>query len=209
MMICVIDYGMGNLRSVAKAIESLGAKVKVSSLSSDLFKAKALVLPGVGAFQAGMVNLTKLKLILPLKENIEKGKLFLGLCLGMQLLFTESEEGGRMKGLDLIKGRVVRFCEKVKIPQIGWNQLVLEKEKSQKPHNLFKGIKDQSYFYFVHSYYCLPDDKKSILATTDYGVKFASAIAKDNIFGLQFHPEKSADIGLKILDNFLSLVKKC
>jgi glutamine amidotransferase len=205
-MICLVDYGMGNLRSVAKALENLGAKVRVSTSPKEICQAKAIVLPGVGAFAAGMQNLKKQKLLAPLKAAIAEGKPFLGLCLGMQLLFSESEEGGRIKGLDVLKGMVVRFRGKIKIPQIGWNQLEMRKVQ----HPLLRGISHQSFFYFVHSYYCQPQEKNIILATTNYGTSFTSAVASGKVFGLQFHPEKSAEVGFQVLKNFLALVEgKC
>jgi len=197
-MIAVIDYGMGNLRSVQKAFESMGHKAVVTRDPHAIADASHLVLPGVGAFPDCMRNLQQLDLVEPILEGINQGKSFLGICLGMQLLFTESEEFGPHKGLDLIKGRVVRFSAmELKVPHMGWNRL-----NFQKSHSLLKGLPQESYVYFVHSYYVVPDDPEIIATRTDYGLEFASSIAHDNIFACQFHPEKSQAIGLKILDNF-------
>jgi len=197
-MIAVIDYGMGNLRSVQKAFESMGHKAVVTRDPHAIADASHLVLPGVGAFPDCMRNLQQLDLVEPILEGINQGKSFLGICLGMQLLFTESEEFGPHKGLDLIKGRVVRFyAMELKVPHMGWNRL-----NFQKSHSLLKGLPQESYVYFVHSYYVVPDDPEIIATRTDYGLEFASSIAHDNIFACQFHPEKSQAIGLKILDNF-------
>ncbi len=200
-IIAVIDYGMGNLRSVQKAFESIGHKAVVTRDPHAIADASHLVLPGVGAFPDCMRNLQQLDLVEPILEGINQGKSFLGICLGMQLLFTESEEFGPHKGLDLIKGRVVRFpAMELKVPHMGWNRL-----NFQKSHSLLKGLPQESYVYFVHSYYVVPDDPEIIATRTDYGLEFASSIARDNIFACQFHPEKSQAIGLKILDNFARL----
>ena len=204
-MIVVIDYGMGNLRSVSKALESVGAQTKVTNSPADIKSAEAIVLPGVGAFCRGMENLTKEKLLPAISEAIENNKPFLGICLGLQLLFTESEEHGISKGLNIIKGNVRKFDSSVKIPHMGWNQLKYQKAKDRE--QLFKDIPDNSYFYFDHSYYVEPEDKNIIIATTDYGKDFVSAVNKDNIWGVQFHPEKSSDLGLKILKNFVELTR--
>jgi len=200
-MIAVIDYGMGNLRSVQKAFESMGHQAMVTRDSRAIAHARHLVLPGVGAFPDCMRNLQQLDLVGSLLDGIKQGKPFLGICLGMQLLFTESEEFGLHKGLDLIKGRVVRFpANPLKVPHMGWNRL-----SPQKTHPLLKGLPQEAYVYFVHSYYVVPDDPGIIATRTDYGIEFASSIARDNIFACQFHPEKSQSIGLKILDNFAKL----
>jgi len=211
-MIAIIDYGMGNLKSVSKAFETIGKKVEVTNNPKVIKKAEAIILPGVGAFGRGMDNLKKLKLIPLIYEVVKEDKPILGICLGLQLLFTKSYEHGIHKGLDIIKGEVKRF-KGVKIPHMGWNQVKIRKpetsaegrsaygRRNQKPE-LFKDIPDNSYFYFVHSYYVVPDDKRIISATTGYGQEFASAIVKDKIFGVQFHPEKSGESGLKFLENF-------
>ncbi|MCM8765797.1 MAG: imidazole glycerol phosphate synthase subunit HisH [Candidatus Omnitrophica bacterium] len=207
-MIVIVNYRMGNLRSVAKAFEVMGAEVLVSDKIRDLRQARAIVLPGVGAFGQGMKHLRELGIIPVLKEEINKGKPFLGICLGLQLLFTYSEEHGIHRGLNIIAGKVKSFPKRLKVPHMGWNQVKIQNSKFKIRNLIFAGIPDNSYFYFLHSYYVVPEDKRIILATTDYGVKFASLIQKDNIFGVQFHPEKSQELGLKILKNFLVLSSK-
>ena len=199
--IIVVDYGMGNLRSVSKALEKAGAKVKVSSAPKDILRADKLIVPGVGAFKDAMAELKSRRLIEPIKKFVGTGKPFLGLCLGLQLIFSKSEEGGATRGLDLIKGRVVRFrSKKLKIPHMGWNQLM---PNGNCP--LLKGVPRGSFVYFVHSYYAVPADDGCVAARTDYGVKFPSVICSDNIYATQFHPEKSQRQGLKILRNFVDL----
>jgi glutamine amidotransferase len=204
-VITIIDYGMGNLRSVQKAFEKFCSNVVVSSSAKDILKADKIVLPGVGAFKTAMDELKKRGLIQPIKASIKEGKPFLGICLGLQLLFSESEEGKKIKGLDIIEGKVRKFKEKdgLKIPHMGWN-IVKSKVKSKNSKILY-GIEKNSYMYFVHSYYVAPKDKSVILCETDYGGNFTSGVHKDNIWGLQFHPEKSQSIGLKIVENFVNL----
>jgi glutamine amidotransferase len=204
-VITIIDYGMGNLRSVQKAFEKFCPNVVVSSSAKDILKADKIVLPGVGAFKTAMDELKKRGLIQPIKASIKEGKPFLGICLGLQLLFSESEEGKKIKGLDIIEGKVKRFKEKngIKIPHMGWN-IVKSKVKSKKL-KILDGIEKDSYMYFVHSYYVAPKDKSVILCETDYGGNFTSGVHKDNVFGLQFHPEKSQSMGLKIVENFVNL----
>lgn len=197
-MIAVIDYGMGNLRSVQKALEHVGHQAVVTRDRGTLSNASHLVLPGVGAFADCMRNLEQLGLVDPLLDGIQQGKPFLGICLGMQLLFTKSEEFGIHRGLDLIKGRVVRFPSTgLKVPHMGWNRI-----RPRRSHPLLDGLPEGSYVYFVHSYYVVPDNPDVIVTGTDYGVEFASSIARDNIFACQFHPEKSQSVGLRILKNF-------
>ena len=205
-MITIIDYGMGNLRSVHKAFEMFCPDVIVSSSAKDLMKADKVILPGVGAFEVAMDELKKRGLIGPVKDSIEKGTPFLGICLGMQLLFSESEEGGRIKGLDIIKGSVRRFKagRGLKIPHMGWNEIRAQEHKRIRAQVLH-GVKDGSYMYFVHSYYAAPKDKSVILCRTNYGGDFASGVRKDNVYGFQFHPEKSQSLGLKIVENFVKL----
>lgn len=201
-MIAVIDYETGNLGSVSKALESLGAKVKVTQKSSDLKKADKIVLPGVGAFKDAMSALGNLGLIEPLKDAIAAKKPYLGICLGLELLFDESEEGGSSGGMGILKGDVIKFRDPLlKVPHIGWNQL--NKKRADCP--LFKGINDDAFFYFVHSYYVRPRDKEIIAAVTDYGCDFTSMVWKDNIYAVQYHPEKSQQAGLKFLENFIKL----
>lgn len=203
-MIAVIDYDSGNLRSMSKALEEVGAKVKVTNAPKTIARARAIVFPGVGAFYHGMKVLKNKRLLSPIIEAIKEGKPFLGVCLGLQLLFTESEEHGRHYGLGVIKGRVKRFPPTVKIPHLGWNQVQIAPSSKlcRVGDKIFNAIPDQAYFYFVHSYYVEPEDKDIIKATTSYGLEFTSVIAKDNIWGIQFHPEKSSQGGLKILENF-------
>jgi len=204
-MIVIIDYGMGNLRSVEKAFEKFCSNVIVSSSADEIIKADKIVLPGVGAFKVAMDELKKRGLIEPIKGFIEKGKPFLGICLGLELLFFESEEGGKIKGLGVIKGKVKRFKEKggLKIPHMGWNRIRVKGEGLRV--KVLDGVKDGSYMYFVHSYYVVPKDKGVILCETGYGGNFTSGIHKDNVYGFQFHPEKSQSAGLKIVENFVKL----
>ncbi|MEN2994357.1 MAG: imidazole glycerol phosphate synthase subunit HisH [Thermodesulfovibrio sp.] len=203
-MIALVDYGMGNIRSVSKAIEAVGGEVIITQSAEDIKKAKAIVLPGVGAFRDCMLNLKDIGIIEIIKEEILKGKPYLGICLGMQILFTESEEFGICKGLDLIRGRVIRFSlpREYKIPHMGWNTV-----KFRKKSRILSEIPDNSYFYFVHSYYVVPEDKSFIGAVTEYGIEFTSMIIYENIFATQFHPEKSQKMGLRLLSNFIKLVK--
>jgi glutamine amidotransferase len=202
-MITVIDYGSGNLRSVEKGFLKAGFNVKVTNRPEDVQKAEAIVLPGVGAFKDCMQELTNLGMTDVLIEAIKKGTPYLGICLGLQILFSESVEFGSCKGLDIFKGKVVKFkSDKLKIPQMGWNQLNI---KNSSP--IFNEIPDKSYFYFVHSYYVVPDDEGIISTTTDYGVEFTSSVCKDNVYAVQFHPEKSQALGLQMLRNFGEIVK--
>lgn len=203
-MIAVIDYDMGNLRSVQKGFERVGHECIITREPKDISNASHVVLPGVGAFKDCMDNLKSYGLVKPILDAIQSGKPFLGICLGLQLLFSESEEFGKHKGLDVIKGKVVRFSSKLrtpnselKIPHMGWNDINI---KNRPP--ALKDIADGSYFYFVHSYYVVPEDKSVIATTTSYGIDFTSSIWKENIFACQFHPEKSQQAGLKILKNF-------
>lgn len=198
-MIIIIDYGLGNLGSVKNALDKLGVISMVSSSSEDIKKASGLILPGVGAAGEGMKNLKKIKLDKLIKKEVTKGKSILGICLGMQLLMSKSEEGN-VGCLNIIDGQVKKFGVKLKIPQIGWNT-VQANESSQ----LFTNIPQNSYFYFVHSYYCLPQNKKTVIGNTEYEMRFCSALQKNNIFGVQFHPEKSGENGLQLLKNFTNM----
>lgn len=202
MKITVIDYGLGNLASVYNALTFLGADAKVSAFAQDIDKADKLVLPGVGAFGNAMAGLRKRGLITPIKDFLTSGKAYLGICLGLQLLFEESEEGG-VKGLGIFKGKVKRFqaASGIKVPHIGWNTVKLKARSLQ----LTAGIKDGSHFYFDHSYYAVPGDAGDVAADTDYGVNFASMIRRDNVYAVQFHPERSQKLGLKLLENFIKL----
>ena len=203
-MIAIIDYGMGNLRSVQKGFEKVGFDAVVTADPRVLLDADKVVLPGVGAFPDCMRNLEQGGFVEPLLKVIREGRPFLGICLGLQLLFTESEEFGVHKGLDVIPGRVVRFPEglkeggeELKVPHMGWNQLAIRRRPP-----VFTGIEDGTNVYFVHSYYVKPDDESVVAATTGYGIEFCAAVWKDNIVATQFHPEKSQEKGLKILKNF-------
>jgi len=201
-VIAIIDYGMGNLRSVEKAFEKLGFDVAVSSDPMFIDRADGIILPGVGAFADCMSNLISAGLEKAVYDGIESGKPFLGICLGLQLLFQESEEDGIHKGLGIFKGRVRRLPKGRKIPHMGWNQI---KYVNKSP--IFNGVPEGSHFYFVHSYYVDPVEKDVISTVTDYGLEFTSSVWSGNIFAVQFHPEKSGDIGLKVLENFGRLCK--
>ena len=202
-LVAVIDYGLGNLRSVSRALESVGGCADVTGDPARLSKAHGLVMPGVGAFYHGIRNIRDLNLVDAIRENINEGKPFLGICLGLQLLFTETEEHGRHKGLNIIKGKVLKFPAGPKIPHMGWNSVRLEPDNPAA--RLFMGIPDGSYFYFVHSYYVQPENADVIAARTEYGIEFVAAVARDNVYATQFHPEKSSTLGLKVMENFVSL----
>lgn len=205
-MILIINYGMGNLHSVLKAFEAIGEEAVISNQADDIQKADALVLPGVGAFGKGMENLRQLGLIEVLgQEVMVKKKPLLGICLGMQLLAKESEEFGIHQGLGWIDARIkkFRFGEPLRIPHVGWNSIFIKKENC----HLFKNIKKEADFYFVHSYFMECQNKEEVVAECDYGGLFAAAVQRDNIFGLQFHPEKSQNAGLRVLANFTEYIK--
>jgi imidazole glycerol-phosphate synthase subunit HisH len=198
-MIAIIDYGMGNLRSVSKAFEAVGHQAVVTRDARTIGDASHVVLPGVGAFGDCMANVEKYGLVEPIRAAIQSGKPFLGICLGLQLLFTESEEFGSHKGLGIISGRVRRFevDPTLKVPHMGWNQVDI-----QRPCPLFEGIADGDHWYFVHSFYVDPSDKTVAATTTDYGTTFVSSIWQDNVVACQFHPEKSQAVGLQLIKNF-------
>jgi glutamine amidotransferase len=200
-LITIIDYGAGNLFSVRKAIEYFDVDVAISDNSEDILNAEGLILPGVGAFGWGMKLLEEKRLCEPIREAVDKGVPLLGVCLGLQLLFEESEESPEVSGLGLIRGRVKRLPNDLPLPHIGWNQVKIIKET-----RIFKGISQDSFFYFVHSYYGEPLDRDSVCGITEYGIEFPSVICKENIFAVQFHPEKSSSEGLKIYKNFLEVV---
>lgn len=202
-MIYVIDYGMGNLRSVTKAIEKLGGKVQLTSQPEDVKRADKLVLPGVGAFGDGCDELQRRRLFTPLREALRQDRPFLGICLGMQLLFEESEESPKAKGLGVFRGKVRRFqSPDVKIPHMGWNQMRIKNRDAP----ILKGILDGSYFYFVHSYYPVPDEASLVAGTCQYGrEEFAAFLGRGAVWASQFHPEKSQEAGLRILQNFIAL----
>ena len=205
-MIAIIDYGMGNLRSVEKAFEKVGFESVVTDKSETIGKADKIVLPGVGAFKDAKEGLQERNLVEPIINHIKKRKLFLGICLGLQLLFTRSIEDGIHEGLNIVPGEVVRFepdklsggdNQKLKIPHMGWNTIRAKKEVP-----ILKGLPDNSYMYFVHSYYVIPDRDDVVATETEYGGAFVSMISIDNVFAMQFHPEKSQHYGLMILKNF-------
>ena len=198
-MITIIDYGMGNLRSVQKALEALGATALISADPEDILKADSLILPGVGSFGAAMKNIVEQKLKQPIVDFIKTGKPFLGICLGLQLLFEFSEETPDRAGLGIIKGSVKKISSNLRVPHMGWNQLKFK----QKGSPLLSNISENSFVYFVHSYYVEPLEPGINLTTTDYGIEFTSAIQKDNIVATQFHPEKSGAVGQQILRNFI------
>ena len=194
---------MGNLRSVQAGLEHVGQKAFVTDDPEKIMESPAVVLPGVGAFADAIGRLEETGLGDAFRKAVQSGKPCLGICLGLQLLFSESEEGGLYRGLDIIPGRVIRFSNQLKVPHMGWNQLNIKKPDLP----IFREIPDDSYMYFVHSYYVQPEDTNVIATTTDYGIDFTSMIAKDNLFATQFHPEKSQKIGLQILRNFGDLLK--
>jgi imidazole glycerol-phosphate synthase subunit HisH len=211
--IALIDYGMGNLRSVGKALELAGADVIVTGNRQAIKSAQALVLPGGGSFGPAIEYLRSKRIEETVIREVNSGKPYLGLCLGFQFLFSSSEENGNPRGFNIIKGEVVKFRfssaqnvkRKLKIPHMGWNRVRV----NPKAENIFHGIPDNSYFYFVHSYYAVPENKKIIAGSTDYGVNFCSAIENGNIWACQFHPEKSGELGIRLLKNFVNGVKKC
>jgi imidazole glycerol-phosphate synthase subunit HisH len=198
-VIAIVDYGMGNLHSVSKAIERLGCEVAVTSDADRILSADGVILPGVGAFGDAMVNLRDTGLADTVKTYAASGKPLLGICLGMQLLFTESEEHGRHQGLDLLPGRVVRFQGDYKVPHMGWNEL-----EFKQPSPLFEGL-EQGHVYFVHSYHALPESKGDLLATADYYQQVTAIVGRGSVFGMQFHPEKSGELGMSLLRRFVEL----
>jgi len=199
----IVDYGMGNLRSAQKGFEAAGIDAIVSGDPADVENADGVVLPGVGAFRDCMSNLTQARLIDPLQSAIREGRPFLGICLGMQLLLSLSEEFGLHQGLDVIRGRVVRFpsARNLKVPHMGWNRVY-----QAAPTPLLEDIPDGAYFYFVHSYYAVPEDPGVVAGWTEYGTRFASVISTGNVFATQFHPEKSDKWGIRVLGNFGKIV---
>lgn len=202
-MIAIVDYGIGNLRSVEKAFQQVAAQARVTADPQLVRKAEGIVLPGVGAFGDGMAQLQAAGFVALLKDCAERGIPILGICLGMQLLFEESEEMGRFAGLGLLPGRVRRFHGDLKIPHIGWNQV-----HTVQASPLLADVPQDSHAYFVHSYYVEPSDQDIVLATTDYGGPFASIVGRGSLFGLQFHPEKSQEVGLQMLRNFARIASQ-
>ena len=198
--VVIFDYGVGNLLSLKCALEKVGLNAKISVSAQQLRKADAIALPGVGNFSAAATKLDAVKE--QLVDAVESGTPLLGICIGLQLFFQESEEGPG-KGLALFEGKTVRLPNSVKVPHMGWNTLRIAKQ-----NQFFEGVDDESYVYFVHSLYPVPVDKEIVTAETEYGTTFTSAIASKNMYGTQFHPEKSGDVGLKILDNFAKIVRR-
>ncbi|PZR19825.1 MAG: imidazole glycerol phosphate synthase subunit HisH [Flavobacterium psychrophilum] len=209
--VVIVDYGHGNLYSINQACVHVGYNPVISSRPEDILSADSLILPGVGAFKVAMDELASQNLIEPIKEFVEKGNYLMGVCLGMQLLFDESEEFGPNKGLGFIEGKIVRFPKtfndlKVRVPHIGWNKLFLEDYSVKWKDSPLEDLTDEDYMYFIHSYYALPADEKNILSQTNYqDFKYCSSVQKENVFGFQFHPEKSSEKGLTIYKNFLKL----
>jgi len=203
-MIALVDYGMGNLRSVEKALARVGADVRIVSDRKSVLTADALVLPGVGAFGDCMANLEKIGLVEAIRDFVATKRPFLGICLGFQALFESSEEAPGVKGFELFPGTVPRFAVNgLKVPHMGWNELRIQ----QSGCPLLKDVTDNSYVYFVHSYYCKPKNASVICGTTNYGIDFCSMLWTGNVFATQFHPEKSQAVGLKMLENFVRLGK--
>ncbi|WMT41135.1 imidazole glycerol phosphate synthase subunit HisH [Paenibacillus sp. D2_2] len=204
MKLAIVDYGMGNLHSVAKAIERLGYEAVVSGDAAVLLAADGILLPGVGAFGDAMEQLIASGLDGTLRQAVDSGKPLLGICLGMQLLFSASEEHGTHEGLGLLPGRAVRFSPEsgLKVPHMGWNRLQFK----QPDHPLLAGL-DEGHVYFVHSYHVLPEREQDLLAVTDYGQPVTAIVGRGNVFGMQFHPEKSGELGMALLRNFLAMVE--
>ena len=199
--VAIIDYGVGNLRSVEKAFAATDCEAIVSSDEQELSVAQRLVLPGVGAFGACMKALKQRGFDRLVRERVAEGTPLLGVCVGMQLLFEESDEFGATPGLGLLKGKVRRFTDELVVPHVGWNRI----HQSRQQHALFADVANEEFFYFVHSYYCEPEDNSVVAGETEYGVRYASVVAKANICGVQFHPEKSQAAGLQLLRNFARL----
>lgn len=204
-MIAIIDYGAGNLQSVKKAFDFIGAESVITDNPETINACDKILLPGVGSFGDAMASMRAKNLVETVKQNALSGKAFLGICLGLQLLFEESEESPNVQGLGIFKGKIRRFPNDMglKIPHIGWNSLEIKQKDT-----LFKGIPENSYVYFVHSYYLEAEDLTDVATVTNYGIDFHSAVGKGNIFATQFHPEKSGDVGLQILRNFASMEVK-
>jgi imidazole glycerol-phosphate synthase subunit HisH len=201
-MIAIIDYEMGNLRSVQKAFERMGHAATITSDPAELAVASKLVLPGVGAFRDAIAALRERRLVEPIRAAVASGKPFLGICLGLQLLFDTSYEDGRYEGLGIVPGEVVRFKvpPEYKVPHMGWNQLRIRRRPP-----ILAGVEDGAHFYFVHSYYVVPRDESVVATETDYPRPFCSSVWQNNLFAVQFHPEKSQDVGLRVLKNFAEL----
>ena len=200
MRVAIIDYGVGNLRSVEKAFAATGCEAIVTDDENQLRDSERLVLPGVGAFGACMKALSERGFDRLVRELARKGTPVLGVCVGMQLLFEESDEFGATRGLGLMRGRVRRFQGDLVVPHVGWNRI-----HQKQSHALFEGVDDGSFFYFVHSFYCAPEDEGVVAGETEYGGRYASVVAQENVCGVQFHPEKSQEVGLRMLKSFAAL----
>ncbi|MBB6454145.1 glutamine amidotransferase [Salirhabdus euzebyi] len=205
-MIGIIDYGAGNLKSVHHALTKLGFASEIVSTEERINESKALILPGVGAFKDAMDNLKQVSLINCIKENVQAGKPILGICLGMQLFYETSFENGEWEGLGLLEGKVVRFDHELKVPHMGWNNLI-PGPQYEADNGIGKEVTKGEYSYFVHSYYVDPENKEEVVFYSDYGLEFPAVVQKDNIYGMQFHPEKSSETGMKLLKNFGELIK--
>jgi len=198
----IVDYGAGNLRSVARAVARAGYEPLITSEPSAVERAEVVIVPGVGAAADTMSNLARCGLVEPIRQYIAGGRPFLGVCMGLQALFTVSEEGGEHRCLDILTGRVRRLPDGLKVPHMGWNSV-----RQSRPHPVFEGIADGAFFYFVHSYYADPQDPSVVAGETSYGVTFAAVVATGNIVATQFHPEKSGESGLRLYENFLRLAR--
>ncbi|SJZ43993.1 imidazole glycerol phosphate synthase subunit HisH [Garciella nitratireducens] len=201
-MIVIIDYGVGNLRSVSKALEKLGFQTMITNDLRKIKNSEAMILPGVGAFKDAMEQLKKYNLVDAIKEYAHSKKPILGICLGMQILFDKSWEDGQWKGLGVLKGEIIPFDNRLKIPHMGWNQLI-----PGRLDRIGEGLEKDPYVYFVHSYYLKPKDPKDVVFWTEYGTKVPAVVRKDNIIGMQFHPEKSGKTGMKLLENFGRMIR--
>ncbi len=201
-MIVIIDYGAGNLRSVVNALAKLGHETRITSSRDDVLNARMIILPGVGAAGDTIANLRKLGLVDPIRQFIAENRPFFAVCIGLQILLTDTEEGGGHDCLDIIPGRVKKLPPDLKIPHMGWNQV-----KHKISHPVFDGIPDEANFYFVHSYYADPEDKSLVIGETEYGILMCSILARGNLIATQFHPEKSGEYGLKMYDNFIRLAQ--
>ncbi len=201
-MVVIVDYGAGNLSSVVNAVTSLGYQPEVTSRPADVLKARGVILPGVGAAGDAIENLKKFKLIDVIRRIIQEDRPFLGICLGLQLLLTRTEENAGYDCLNIIPGRVIKFSTRLKVPHMGWNQV-----RQKIAHPIFKDIPDEANFYFVHSYYGKPEDQSLVAGETDYGRPFCSVLARGNLIATQFHPEKSGNCGLRLFDNFLKIAQ--
>ncbi|MRG87250.1 imidazole glycerol phosphate synthase subunit HisH [Salinibacillus xinjiangensis] len=204
-MISIIDYGAGNLKSVNHALNKLGFEAEIISSKEKINQSTALILPGVGAFEDAMNQLRDLDLVDCIKDNVQAGKPILGICLGMQLFYEKSYENGEWEGLGLLEGEVVRFGDQLKVPHMGWNNLI-PGPNFDAQNGIGTGIEQKDYTYFVHSYYVKPKNREEVVLGSDYGIEFPAVVQKNNIYGMQFHPEKSSEVGMTLLKNFGELI---